>query len=425
MSDPPSNSSSPLTRIVESLSQLKTKAKRACLRGVYHRQRLTDIDIQITISGTRGKSSLTKWIYEILYARDYDVYAKVTGNRPLSLHSGDEEPVSRGSRVTLYENEREIRKHTPQDALIIENQAITSYTTRLVNKSFVDSDVIVISNIREDHLSTLGGSRYKVARGLVRAIPSGVHVVNGERDPQLRAYLDRELKRRGATVTHVTVPEEYDHIPGIESVYALNEILDAINEEPLSEDELAAYREKMDVEWRSVAGGRVYNAAEVNDVQSTELIRQALFAKDPSVERIEPFLYLRGDRRGRTVSFLHYLNELYAEDDPVFDQVHVAGQTTEAFARKATFPVTSYDSEVPAEDVLARLLTSDRPVFIMGNTVAQFMRELQFAIEEREEMAESSAESVDDNQQAENTSETTHENPTRHSSGEGVAVIEQ
>lgn len=397
--------------IVDTLERCGQRFKRVCLRGAFHQRRLERIDTQIVVSGTRGKSSLTRWMYEILYDREYDVYAKITGNHPVSIHSGTEEPISRGSQVTLYENEREIRRHTPRDAMVIENQAITSYTTRMVNSRFTDPDVVVLSNVREDHLSTLGGDRYKVARGLVRAIPSGTHVVNAEQDPYLREYLEAEINRRGATVSHVTVPDEHDHIPGIEMIYALNEILHAIGEEPLSDDELATYREKMDVEWRTLSEGRVYNAAEVNDVQSTEMIRRALFEKDPSIARVEPFLYLRGDRRGRSVSFLHYLNELYEPNDPVFERVHVAGETTRAFARKASFPVAIHDTRTPAADVLETLLAEGRPVYIMGNTVAQFMRDLEDAITERELSGDARPESTE-GQEKDRSSTTEAQPPT-------------
>ncbi|AHG00080.1 Mur ligase [Halostagnicola larsenii XH-48] len=369
--------------IVDTIARIGQQFVQRVLPGVAHSKRLEQIDTKIVVSGTRGKSSLTRWMHDILHRREYDTYAKVTGNNPVSIHSGTEEPIEREGLVRLYENEREIRAHTPKDAMIVENQAISSYTTRMFNARFADPDVLVLSNIREDHLSTLGTDRYKVARGLVRAVPEGTHVVNAEQDPALREYVETEVQRRGATVSHVTVPSEYEQIPGIESIYALNEVLEAIDETPLSEDELAHYREQMDVEWTQLYNGRVYNAAEVNDVQSTEMIRRALFTRDSSVDQIVPFLYLRGDRRGRTVSFLHYLNELYRADDPVFDRVHVAGETTAAFERKASFPVTVHDKDADAVIVLDNLLAGQKPVFIMGNTVADFMRDLEVAIDAR------------------------------------------
>lgn len=373
-----------LDAIEESIRDGARSLVRTGLRGWFHQRRLDDIDNKIVVSGTRGKSSLTRWLYEILHSRDHDTFAKITGNHPVSLHSGEEHPIERDySRVTLYENEEEIRKHTPEDSMIVENQAISSYTTRMVNDVFTDADVVVLSNVREDHLSTIGGDRHKVARGLVRAIPDGTHVVNGERDPHLREYIDQELDRLETTVSHVTVPPEESHIPGIESIYALNHVLAAIGEETLDDGNLEAYRDEMRVKWTLLPEGLIYNAAEVNDVQSTEMMRESLTQGYDGP--IEPFLYLRGDRRGRTVSFLHYLTDLYERHEGIFEEVHVAGEMAEVFARKAEFPVRVHDvKEESAADVLDSLFEPEYPVVLMGNTVASFMRQLADEIDEHE-----------------------------------------
>lgn len=354
-------------------------------RGPSHYDRLDAIDTQIVVSGTRGKSTLTRWVYETLYGRGHDVAAKITGNEPVMIHNGDVEPVDRDDRVTLYENVGEIREHMPSDALVLENQAISPHTTRLVHERFTDPDVVVLTNIREDHLSTLGSDRAAIARAFVRSIPDGTHVVNGERDARLRQYIDSELRRRDISVSHVTVPRSEGHIPGIESVYALNHVLAAVGEAPLSASEREGYRDEMRVQWTELPNGLVYNAAEVNDVQSTELIRRAL-SRQVSTP-IEPFLYLRGDRRGRTVSFLRYLNDLYERDGPhAFEVCHVAGDGAEAFERRAEFPVEVHDHERddPAA-VLDELLEAGRPAMLMGNTVAEFMREFDAEIEHRAE----------------------------------------
>lgn len=368
----------------DAIRSVVDSAVETFLPGIAHRRRLSSIDAKIVVSGTRGKSSLTRWVYDTLSDRGLDVYAKVTGNRPVSLYRGQEHPIERGKEVRLYENEREIREHTPEDAMVLENQAISSYTNRIVNEFFARADVVVLTNVREDHLSTLGDDRYKIARSLVRSIPSGTHVINGERDRRLRVYLDREIRRRGATVSHVTVPPGSAHVPGIESVYALNHVLTAIGQPPLDEASLASYRERMRVEWTVLPNGRVFNAAEVNDVQSTEMVREALTGDaDPT---IQPFVYLRGDRRGRTVSFLHYLRELADRDERIFETVHVAGEMASVFARKAPFPVIVHDRETEtAGSVLDDLLSKGYPVVLMGNTVAEFMREMEAEIDRRAE----------------------------------------
>ena len=351
--------------------------------GLAHRRRLASIDSKIVVSGSRGKSSLTRWLYEILHDREEDVYAKVTGNKPVSLYAGEEYPIERGTSVRLYENEDEIRKFYPFDSMVIENQAISSYTNRVVNDFFAHADVIVLTNMREDHLSTLGSDRYRIARSLVRSIPSGAHVVNGERDRALREYVDREVRQQGGTVSHVTVPEQYAHVPGIESVYALNHVLAAIGQEPLDDSSIANYRERMKVEWTRLPNGLIFNAAEVNDVQSTEMVRQALL-RNIDATTVQPFLYLRGDRRGRTASFLRYLEGLLEEDPAAFETVHVAGPMGRVFERKADFPVVVHDAtSESARSVLDTLLEKGDPVLLMGNTVAKFMREIDDEIQIR------------------------------------------
>jgi hypothetical protein len=355
----------------------------AAVRGRSHRHRLEDIDTQIVVSGTRGKSSTTRRLYDVLDARGYDVGAKITGDRPIFLHDGATHEIERGSRVTLYENEREVRKHTPEDALVIENQAISDYTTRVVNQYFTDPDVVLLTNIRQDHRDTLGGDRQAIARSLVRAIPKGTHVINGEQDPALREYIEEEVRKREATVTHVEVPAEHTEIPGAESIYAMNDVLEAIGETPLSARLLEGYLEAMCVEWTAVPGGYIHNAAGVNDVESTEIVRQALTGE--RFKRVRPFIYLRADRRARTASFLEYLEDLAERD--LLDQVHVAGAHTDLFDRKASFSVVRHDIErESAADVMDSLLEGSVSVLVMGNTVAEFMREIDAEIDRRAEM---------------------------------------
>ncbi|MWG36400.1 Mur ligase family protein [Halomarina oriensis] len=358
--------------------------RRFVTRGPDHRERLADIDTRIVVSGTRGKSGTTERLHDVFDARGYDTGAKITGNRPAMLRGDERRPITRGERVTLYENERELRENPPDDVLVVENQAISDYTTRMVAEQFVDPDVVVLTNVRRDHLDTLGGDRLAIARALARAIPAGTHVVNGEQSPALRECLETELDRRGATVSHVSVPDEHANVPGAESIYALNEVLDAVGEEPLSRELLGGYLDEMRVEWRAIEGGHVFNAASVNDTESTEVVRRALAADRPGT--IQPLFYIRGDRRGRTAAFLEYLSECYEQG--VFEQVRVAGDDTARFARRAPFPVVRHDGDDPAT-VLDAALDDGWPVFLVGNTVADFMRGMEAEVERRAAAAES------------------------------------
>ncbi|OIB57768.1 Mur ligase family protein [Natrialba sp. SSL1] len=377
-------SNPPLTALRQSITTLSGPLMRAgrhllspFTRGLEHRRRLADIDVKIVVSGTRGKSGTTERLYDVLRAREYDAYAKVTGNHPLSLYDGDENAIDRGERVTLYENVRELRKYADAEALVLENQGITDYTTRMMNEAFGQPDVLVITNIRQDHRDTLGKSRETIARAFARAAPPGTHVVNGEQDPELRSYLERELQEIGATVTHVDVPDCHQHVPGAECVYAIDCVLETIGEPTMSDERRASMLDALAVDWVHALGGRIYNAADVNDVESTEMVRQSLVEDG---EQIQPFVYLRRDRRARTASFHEYLEELFQQD--ALEQARVAGSHTDLFAAKASFPVICHDEQTEAAiDVLNEMLEEDWPVLVMGNTVAEFMRDLDDEIE--------------------------------------------
>ncbi|MEF8894438.1 MAG: Mur ligase family CapB protein, partial [Halodesulfurarchaeum sp.] len=150
------------------------------------------------------------------------------------------------------------------------------------------------------------------------------------------------------------------------------------------EGELDAFLDAIQPEWTRLPNGRIFNAAQVNDVESTEMVRQALV----SDEQILPFVYLRRDRRGRTASFAEYVDILY--DQGHIDSAHVGGANTRAFAENTELPVTRHDKGSDAETVLNDLLAEGEPVVTMGNTVDEFMREFAEVVRAQEQEANKS-----------------------------------
>lgn len=360
---------------------------RELLRGSRHRDALDRFDSRIVVTGSRGKSTTTRRLTDVLHRRGYDTLAKITGDRPLVIVNGEERLLDRqGPRTLLYENAQIVREYAaeldayePEDVAIFENQGLTPYTTGLVNRTFIDGDVVVVTNIRQDHVSTMGDSRANIARGIARAVPADAHVVVAEQHETLRRYLREEAERRGATVEFVAVPDHHRGLLGAETMHAINPALEAIDEPPLPAAEIDSYLAELQPEWTRLPDGRVYNAASVNDVESTEQVRRALIEDD---EKILPFLYLREDRRGRTASFADYV-ELLADNDSI-DQVHAAGGYATTLKRNVNVDVTVHDED--AGDVLDALLDVGQPVVFMGNTVADFMRQMEGAIAERLEV---------------------------------------
>lgn len=376
--------------------ELKRRVEHLFARGEAHRRRLDAVDIRISVMGSRGKSTVTEWIHDALLDRGYDTYAKVTGTRPLSIYNGFEQEILREGVTRLYENETELKRNSPCDAMVVENQGITGYTTRLVNEQYVDPDVVVLTNVRRDHLDTLGDDPRRIAQSLARAVPEGATLVSGERNDELHAYLDIEFDRRDIDVHRISVPEEHAHIPGVTAPYAVNRTLELLGEKPIPAPRIARYLDHLKPEWTTIPDGKVYNAASVNDPESTEVVRRSLLNGDP--EPIEPLIYLRRDRPGRTASYIEYLDTLYEAGH--IERIHAVDGHLDAFAYRLDTPIERYTSDEysPAE-VLDAALAAGRPVMLMGNTVPEFMKRLAQEIEERVDDSERRAERADYRQQ--------------------------
>lgn len=354
-------------------------------RGRRHRQFLENIETRIVVSGIRGKSSTVRRLDDVFNRRGYDTLTKITGNEPHLIRNGDVIPIERtGPYTTLYENLRvlqefgpELDAFTPEDVAIFENQGITEYTTRLINQRFVKPDVVVLANVRQDHQDTLGKTLRDIARAFARTIPPGTKVVNGEQNPTLVEYMREEIEQQGAEMIQATIPEDQQGRIGAETVYASNDVLRLLDMEPIPEEQLNAYLDAIQPRWVNLPGGQVFNGAEINDIESTEAIREKLAGDN----YVLPFVYLRADRRSRTASFANYLNVLAERD--LIARARAGGAFTDVFADRVDVPVTTHSRNEDAGEVLDEMLAEDYPVLLMGNTVDDFMRDMESEISER------------------------------------------
>ena len=358
-------------------------------RGREHRKFLQNIDTRIVVSGIRGKSSTVKRLDDVFRRRGYDTLTKITGNHPLLIRNGNVIPIERrGAYTTLYENINvlqefgpQLESYTPEDVGIFENQGITEYTTRLINKRFIKPHVVVIANVRQDHQDTLGKTIRDLARAFARTIPPGTKVVNGEQNPVLAEYMRDEIEQQGGEMRQVTIPDDQQGRIGAETVYAVNDVLRWLDMDPVPEEQLNAYLDAIQPRWIRLPNGRIFNGAEINDIESTEAIRQSLAGDS----HVLPFVYLRADRRSRTASFAKYLNTLAERD--LIERARAGGAFTGVFASNVDVPVTEHSRDEDAGDVLDDMLEEGYPVLTMGNTVDDFMRDLENEIVTRAKKA--------------------------------------
>ena len=182
-----------------------------------HCARLKAVPIRILVNGTRGKSTVTRLIAAGLAAAGLRVYAKTTGS---------------AARIILPDlSEREIRKHgtakrrpsimehkwfvreahrAGAQAIVAECMAIRPETIGVLETRLAHSTIGVITNVRLDHLDTMGTELESVAEALGESIPErGKAFVGSEgMDEEIKAVFSRMAAQRGAQLAFVPIDEE-------------------------------------------------------------------------------------------------------------------------------------------------------------------------------------------------------------------------
>ncbi|HOH17397.1 MAG TPA: poly-gamma-glutamate synthase PgsB [Rectinema sp.] len=182
-----------------------------------HCARLKAVPIRILVNGTRGKSTVTRLIAAGLAAAGLRVYAKTTGS---------------AARIILPDlSEREIRKHgtakrrpsimehkwfvreahrAGAQAIVAECMAIRPETIGVLETRLAHSTIGVITNVRLDHLDTMGTELVSIAEALGESIPErGKAFVGSEGiDEEIKAVLSRMAAQRGSELIFVPSAEE-------------------------------------------------------------------------------------------------------------------------------------------------------------------------------------------------------------------------
>ncbi len=139
-----------------------------------HQRNLSRIPIRIHINGTRGKSSVTRLIAWGLMGGGLRVVAKTTGSSPRFIVQGQEEVIVRRGHANIKEQISIVRKATKfrPDALVVECMAIEPELQYISEHKLIRSTLGVITNVREDHIDSMGPTLDRIADALAGTIPS-------------------------------------------------------------------------------------------------------------------------------------------------------------------------------------------------------------------------------------------------------------
>ncbi len=298
-----------------------------------HMSRLEKIPIRILVNGTRGKSTVTRLIAAGLAESGLRVCAKTTGSAArLILPDLSEEPIRRRRGATIMEHRWFVRRSIglKAQAIVAECMAIQPETIWTLEHRLARSTIGVITNVRADHLDTMGVELSQIAETLALSVPEQGQVFVGAEclDEELKAIFERAgqgrsskngalLGRRGSAPTSASkfvtaddavrswcarfgYPMFAENLAlalavcqecGVQREVALRGML-KIQPDP-------GVRASVEFEWRGVKV-RAVNAFAANDAQSTlTLWRRELASLDRLKEPFQEAVHGQGAVVGR------------------------------------------------------------------------------------------------------------------------------
>ncbi len=305
-------------------------------------RRLTAVPLRITVTGTRGKSSVTRMLASVLRQNGARVLAKTTGSQALMvLPDGSEKEVRRRGHPSILEQKGVIHlgAETGVDAAVIEIMSLHPENHLVESHVLLKPHIVVVTNFRVDHTAAMGETREEVASVLALDVPRGarVFVPEGELIPSFRAAV---MEAGGELVPVRAGAGERSGMAGFEEnldlVFAVAGSL-GIDERTVGE---GIRRARGDVGalavWRyRLAGAEpgcfVVNAFAANDPESTGLVhRGVLDALGLDATPCVGLLSLRPDRGDRTVQWTEALAGGFLES---FDHLYVCGLHARALKR--------------------------------------------------------------------------------------------
>jgi len=326
------------------------------------------LPLRIAITGTRGKSTVTRMLAAVLRASERIVTAKTTGSRPrLILPDGREEAILRRGRPTPHEQRRLLRRAVElgSDVLVAEMMSIRPESIHAESRLLLRPHILVITNALSDHWEHWGRTREEAARCLASAVPAAGRVYIPENE--IRPVFRETAAARGSEIVPVGSPESREPMgatsnradawPENESLVRAVAADLALGAETIREG-LSRFRPDFGAPraWRLPDGraGRPrigVSAFAANDpVSSHRALRRVARIREAAGWARIGLLNLRGDRADRTLQWLEALSRgEFAE----LDGLAVVGGFSAPFARRlgragAILPVKRLSGDSPA-----------------------------------------------------------------------------
>jgi len=281
------------------------------LEAILIRRCVNQFKVRVLVNGTRGKSSVVKYIHAGL--SNTSALAKITGVIPtIILPDGVEQVIHRRGPARVQEQIRTIRLATKLkvENIVLECMSINPELQKLESR-LLKPNFYVITNIRNDHSEQMGANILEQVHSICNAIPYNCKVITAEKE-YLNIIKEAAIKKK----SEVIEVQELNNFQIDDNMLSINLSIAAtvceligINKEEAINSIIAKNRVSEKLSFILPKESFFINGFAVNDIPSAEefLVKWLNEFKDKN-EAVVLF-NSRKDRPLRTVQFAEWLSK--------------------------------------------------------------------------------------------------------------------
>lgn len=290
-------------------------------------KRVRRIPLRICVTGTRGKSSVTRLISAALREAGFKVLAKTTGSKPAIIFpDGEEREIRRSGPPSILEQKRilSIGAKRRVEVLVAELMSLQPECSFIESLQIIKPNILVITNIRLDHVSQMGSTLEGIASSLAVSIPPKCTIFIPEEE--FFPVFQEAGERVNSPLIRVSRDSYQEFIPSVKRVFpyefeenvrlalAVGEFCGVEKEQVLQGIKEARPDFGSLKAWKAEIGSpprffHLISAFAANDPLSTQKILAKIKATVSFRERrLVGILNLRNDRGDRTLQWQQAIN---------------------------------------------------------------------------------------------------------------------
>ncbi|MFC1725059.1 poly-gamma-glutamate synthase PgsB [candidate division KSB1 bacterium] len=315
--------------------------------SITHNRRINSIPLRICVTGTRGKTGVTRLIACILRENGNKVFAKTTGSQAaIILPDSSDIPVKRYGIPSIIEQKKLINRAVKEnaDCIVSEIMSIQPENHYVESDKILKPNIVIITNTRKDHTETMGSTEEKISSVLSLCITEKAKVFIPENEN--REIFAQTVKKMGGELIRVSSGAS-SNIPGLKSgVFSENLNIVCKVSEYLNVDKDVIIKGiknvKYDIgefriwKYRPPENGKtiyLVNAFAANDPESTyRIILKTKEILQTDSDNFTGILNLRADRGDRTLQWIETLKNGRFE---CLKRIYAVGAHSRIVKRKA------------------------------------------------------------------------------------------